>query len=327
MPQITIKMGESETRTISLSGGETVLSGLLKAGIDVPFGCQSGVCHSCILQSSSKQIPRESQKGLRDVEKSQGLFLSCCCKPQSPMDIHLAGRVDRYPTKIQSLEKIAREVWRLRLDRSIAYRPGQFVTLRHSSGITRSYSIASHPIEDDFIECHIRIYKDGKFSQLVRDHLKAGQQLELLGPYGSCVYENADKDKTLFLAGLGTGLSPLYGIARDALSQGHQGRIVLLIAAAQSGNLYYLDEITSLQNRFPSVEVHYSVQDSGNGAGAILPVSDVYAKAAEIFPSLHGCQVYICGSPSFVQKMRKESFLRGASLADIYVDEFIRAVA
>lgn len=327
MPKIITRISESEKRTISLSQGETVLSGLLREGVDVPYGCKSGVCHSCILKSNSSDIPHEAQKGLLSVEKSQGYFLSCCCRPESDIEVDLSSRIDRYPTKIQTIDKISESVWRLRLDKSIAYRSGQYLTLRHTSGITRSYSIASHPIEDDFIECHIRIYPDGKFSHLVENELKAGDCLEILGPYGKCVYEKGAKDQTLFLAGLGTGLSPLYGIVRDAKMQGHRGKVVMLIASSSSSNLYYTQEVGLLQREYSNIEVHYSVQSNETGNGAILPTSDVYSKAAEILPSLEGCQVFLCGSQSFVQRMRKDSFLRGANMSDIRVDEFIRAYA
>lgn len=327
MPLIKVRSSEGEVRRISLSRGETVLAALLKAGYDVPYGCKSGVCHSCMLKSSSSDIPMESQKGLRPVEKSQGYFLSCCCHPTATLEINLGGELDRYQTSICGLDRIADNIWRLRLKKSIAYRSGQYITLRHSSGLTRSYSIASHPVEDDFIECHIRTYADGKFSYLVENQLKAGDPLEILGPYGNCVYEKTDKHQTLFLAGLGTGLSPLYGIVRDAFSQGHLGRVVVLIAAGESTNLYYQEEMRLLQSQYPQLEVHYSVQRNSVTSSAILPVSDVYQTAAEILPDLKGCQVFLCGSSSFVQRLRKESFLRGASLNDIRVDEFLRAAA
>ena len=136
MPQISVRVGESETRTISLSPNETVLSGLLREGIDVPYGCQSGACHSCMLKSVCAKIPAEAQKGLLPVEKDQGYFLSCCCKPDKDMEINLNDSLDRYQTRIQGLDQVADDIWRLRIDKSIAYHSGQYITLRHSSGLT-----------------------------------------------------------------------------------------------------------------------------------------------------------------------------------------------
>ena len=331
MPTITIITKESETKKVTLSQGETVLSALLREGYDVPYGCRSGICHSCILRSSSKNLPRDSQRGLAPLDVSQGYFLSCSCKPSSNIEVSLATNVERYDAKVENLEKIAADIWRLRLQKVIAYKPGQYITLKHKSGVTRSYSIASHPIEDDFIECHIRVYPDGKFSDLIQRDLAVGDTLQVLGPYGNCIYDKADQDKTLFLVGSGTGLSPLYGVIREALIYGHRGRVAVLIAAADASKLYFTNEMTALQRRFPNLEIHYSIQndiaDTGQQAKAILPISNVYQKAAEIFPDLSGCKVYLCGAQSFVQRLRKESFLRGANMSDIRSDEFLRAVA
>lgn len=327
MPKITVKDAESEIKMVSLSQGETILSGLLKAGFEVPYGCRSGVCHSCVLRTSSQDIPISAQKGLRPVEKSQGYFLSCCWEPETHLVVNLSKPIERYQTKVKSLDKLADQVYRMRLDKSIVYRSGQYITLKHSSGTTRSYSISSHPVLDDYIECHIRTYDDGKFSQLVRSEIDVGDSFELLGPYGNCVYEKEDKHKTMFLAALGTGLSPIYGVLRDALTQGHKGKIVVLIANASEDNAYFRDEFDALCKKYPSVEVHYSIQSGVSKDKAMLPKSDVYETAAELFPSLSDCLVFLCGSSSFVQKMRKSCFLRGASLGDIRVDEFLRAAS
>lgn len=331
MPTITIITNEGEIKKITLSQGETVLSGLLREGYDVPYGCRSGVCHSCILRSSSTNLPRDCQKGLAPVDVSQGYFLSCNCKPASDIEVSLAANVERYDARIESLEQIAADIWKLRLEKVIAYRPGQYITLKHKTGVTRSYSIASHPTEDDFIECHIRVYPDGKFSDLIQKELTAGDTLQVLGPYGNCIYDRADQDKTLFLVGSGTGLSPLYGVIREALTHGHRGRVVVLIAALDASRLYFTEEMAALKRRFANLEIHYSIQNDNaefkQASKAILPISDVYQKAAEIFPDLSGCKVYLCGAQSFVQRLRKESFLRGANMSDIRADEFLRAVA
>ena len=207
MSLLTIKTETGETKSVSLAKGETVLDGMLNAGFDVAYGCKSGACHSCLLQSPDlDRIPNVAQKGLRSIEQSQGYFLSCKCLPEESITIHLDGVHERYLAQVLELDQIANNVWRLRLSKEMAYRPGQFLNLKHQSGVTRSYSIASHPIHDDFLECHIRAYPDGKFSQLIESELKVGDQLELSGPYGNCVYENNDKTRTLLLSGLGLSL-------------------------------------------------------------------------------------------------------------------------
>ena len=327
MPNLIVVSGDGERKQVSLAPGETVLDGLLDAGVEVSYGCKSGVCHSCLLQTPDQDaIPYEAQQGLRSVERGQGYFLSCKCKPEKPLRIQLEGVQQRYQSKVVGLDKVADSIWRLRLTKSLAYRPGQYLTLKHSSGVIRSYSIASHPIHDDFIECHIRTFPNGKFSHIVKSELKVGDSLELLGPYGRCVYEKTESSRVLFMGGMGTGLAPLYGIARDALMQGHKGQIIMLIGASQSNNLYHQSELAKLSRAHPNLKIEYSIQQLDNTT-AILPISDIYEKAAKLLPNMTGCGAYLCGNQSFVQRLRKECFLRGASLSDIKSDEFLRAVA
>ena len=53
---------------------ESVLNALLREGVDIPYGCQTGVCQSCIMKTEHSVVPRDAQKGLREVQKQQGYF-------------------------------------------------------------------------------------------------------------------------------------------------------------------------------------------------------------------------------------------------------------
>ena len=108
--------------------------------------------------------------------------------------------------------------------------------------------------------------------------------------------------------------------------QGHKGQIIMLIGASQSNNLYHQSELAKLSRAHPNLKIEYSIQQLDNTT-AILPISDIYEKAAKLLPNMTGCGAYLCGNQSFVQRLRKECFLRGASLSDIKSDEFLRAVA
>ena len=129
------------------------------------------------------------------------------------------------------------------------------------------------------------------------------------------------------MGGMGTGLAPLYGIARDALFQGHQGNIVMVIGAKERKNLYYQHQLSELAQQHPNFHVEYSVQIQSNDSDAILPDSNIYQTISELLPDMTGCEAYLCGNQSFVKKLRKDCFLRGANLADIKCDEFLRAAA
>lgn len=70
-----------EGRSIAVQANETVLNALLRAGIDVPFSCKSGVCHTCMSQCLGGVLPERAQRGLTDDLIAKHYFLPCICKP------------------------------------------------------------------------------------------------------------------------------------------------------------------------------------------------------------------------------------------------------
>ena len=324
MSTLYYKSGGSDTKEIVLDEGESVLTGLLRDGVDVPYGCKTGVCQSCMMKSEHSDVPRDAQKGLREVQKTQGYFLSCCCYPEEPMVVTLPNEYKKESTVVLEKKMLAKDVVRLRVKKTICYRPGQFMTLWKDGDVARTYSLASHPTHDDFIEFHIRVYEDGVFSSWVAKDLDAGDQISIQGPMGDCFYTREDKNQTLFLSGLGTGLAPLYGIARDALLAGHKGRMIMLVGSRHESGLYYQSELAELKNKFPQLEVRYSVQEiSPELLATQSRETDIYSTAKMLMPDFTGAKVFLCGADSFVRKMKKQCFLSGANMGDIYSDTFL----
>ncbi len=302
---------------VKLSKGESVLNGLLRYGIDVPYGCRNGVCQSCLMKSTiGDEVPFDAQKGLRSAQKDQGYFLSCCCQPERSMTVSISDLYKKEESVVLEKAQLSPTVVRLRLSKAICYRPGQFATLWKDDTIARTYSIASNSSHDDFLEFHVRVYPDGVFSNWVADEVKEGDVIQVQGAMGDCFYTSDCKDHPLFLSGLGTGLAPLYGIVRDALLQGHKQDIVMLLGAKTKDSLYYQAEIGKLSNDYPQLRVYYSVAE-------LQEDDHVYAKAQSLIPDFTGYRVFLSGGDSFVQKMRKQCFLAGANMTDISADIFL----
>ncbi len=324
MTQLYFKGESSEITKVQLAEGETVLNGLLRNGVDVPYGCRTGVCQSCIMVSPNNEVPRTAQKGLREVQKQQGYFLSCCCQPKEPMVVSLSDYFKKESTTVLGKEFLSDTVVRIRLSKAICYRPGQYATLWKNAQIARTYSLVSHPTADNFLEFHVRVYPDGVFSNWVKDGMQIGDSLEIQGPMGDCYYTVEDKDQTMLLSGLGTGLAPLFGVARDALIQGHRGRILMLLGARTQEGVYYEKELADLQQRYPNFEVRFSVREMAPEFQARAGYSsDIYTLAKMLMPDLSNCKVFLAGGASFVRKMKRQCFLAKANMGDIAADTFL----
>jgi NAD(P)H-flavin reductase len=310
-----------EEQAFACEAGESVLDCLTRHGVLLPSSCQNGVCQTCMMHAIDGDIPEAAQKGLKDTLKVQGYFLACVCRPQSDMEIRQAeieGR--RHEGKVSALERLNADVMRLRLRPNIplSYQAGQFINLIHQN-VIRSYSVASLPREGE-LELHIKLVPNGRMSSWVHQELKVDDDIAFYGPAGDCFYVPGKQEQPLLLVGTGTGLAPLYGIVRDAVSQGHSGAIHLFHGSLHQDGLYLVDALQALaaahENiRYTPCVLHGDAPDGG----AVGSIDDVVMQA---MPDLAGWRVYLCGDPEIVRRLQSRVYLGGASMQEIHADAF-----
>ncbi|MCL4215855.1 MAG: 2Fe-2S iron-sulfur cluster binding domain-containing protein [Candidatus Hydrogenedentes bacterium] len=315
-------------QTYQAAAGETVLDLLEREGYAVPSSCRSGVCQSCLLRATKGVPPGAAQSGVKDTLRAQGYFLSCRCEPVEDMDVEMPGEgVAKYGTTITGIEWLSKTVIELRTTRpeGFDYCAGQFATLISPEGVARSYSIASVPELDDDLVFQIALLPNGAMSGWLAEHAKPGTTLDVQGPNGACFYVAGKPDQSLVLAGTGTGLAPLFGIARDALRQGHAAAVHLFHGSLASEGLYLVDALRALAEKHDNF--HYYPCALNGPAPAGIHVGALDSHLLERLPSLTGHRAYLCGAPEFVKLMQRKVFLAGVSLPEILADSFLPAKA
>ncbi len=321
MPVITF-----EGKRYECAPEETILEGLERQGVLLPSSCRAGSCQTCMMRAVSGEPTPESQQGIKDTLRVQGYFLACMCKPREDMEISLAATSEKRKAEVIEKRWMNEQVIRLRLkSEGFDYIPGQFINLvRAEDGLTRSYSLASLPDDEDFLELHVRHIPGGKVSGWVHSTLKKGDRVTISPATGDCFYTPGQPTQNLLLIGTGTGLAPLYGILRDALRQGHQGDIHLYHGSSTVEGLYLVDELKALDAAHANVHYHPCVSQGTPPAGIASGRAD--QKALEEIGKLGGWRIYLCGREDMVKSARQKAFLSGASLKDIYADPFVPAV-
>jgi ring-1,2-phenylacetyl-CoA epoxidase subunit PaaE len=68
---------------ITVKEGDTVLDAAIKADLDPPFSCQSGVCTTCRAKLLSGKVHMKEREGLTDGEVEAGYILTCQSHPIS----------------------------------------------------------------------------------------------------------------------------------------------------------------------------------------------------------------------------------------------------
>lgn len=269
-------------------------------------------------------VPPKAQAGLKEAWKELGYFLACSCAPEGDLTASPVGDGLRIRAKLVGLDNLSPTVKRVRLAYldPFDYRAGQYISLSNGE-VSRSYSIASLP-RDEVIELHVRLIKGGRMSEWLADRARLGHEVALTGPFGTCFYVRGTPDTPLLLAGTGTGLAPLWAVARDAIESGHRGQIVLFHGAANEAGLYLRDELASLERDKAHFSYHPVVLQGGAGA---LRQGSLERAVVETFPKLTGWRACVAGDPDIVAKLRKAIFLAGAASRDILADAFIPSAA
>jgi NAD(P)H-flavin reductase/ferredoxin len=308
---------------VALDPEETVLEGLLRAGVPVPNACRAGACQSCLVRATDGAPPPTAQIGLKETLRRQGYFLACVACPDADLTVATEDAAAlAVPAHVERVDHLSWDVLRVRLalDGEFAYEPGQFITLLRADGLARPYSIASLPDDMDGIELHVRLVAGGLMSGWLASPGTLGASLRVRGPSGSCFYVPGRPEQPLLLVGTGAGLAPLWGIARAALRGGHHGPIRLFHGARNADGLYLTSELRELAERHPPFEYIPCAMNAGSGAG--LSEGPVDAIVAQRLPSLKGQRVFLCGHPELVFALRRKAFLAGAALNEIHADAF-----
>jgi len=293
---------------------ETVLQVFMRHGVTVPFSCGNGVCHVCLQRCEKGHVPPKAQKGLRETLKKLGYFLTCKCVPEDTMRITGPRDSDLFNRAVvYKKELLAPDVYRLLLEPAtqLYYHAGQFINIRNQQGETRSYSLASVPQNDYFLEVHVKRVSGGIMSNWVFDELSENDELEFQGPMGSNYYISGEQNQSLLLIGTGTGLSPLLGIIRDALSSGHNGPVYLYHGSRHAQGLYLQSVLETLSEQYDNFHPVSCV------SGYARPGNYQTGRASDIaladHADLKGWRVYLCGHPKMVENMQHAVQVAGAN--------------
>jgi ferredoxin-NADP reductase/ferredoxin len=317
MPRV--RVGDRELRC---DAGELLLDVLARAELPVAAGCRAGACQSCLVRIAGVAPPPAAQRGLWPAQIAQGFALSCQMPVEDDCEVVVGDGRRALTVEVEEISRPAPEIacLRLRPKEPFSYLPGQFVHVVHPAGVARPYSLAGLPT-DTALEIHVRRLAGGAVSPWLCDELRPGDELTLRGPAGSTCYTPDALEQPLLLAGVGTGLAPLMGIARAALAAGHRGAITFLHAARERSGLYAHAALRAL-----SAEGRVAYQGwvlAGGAPAESIEEGDATAAVATWARANPKGRVFLCGSLDFVKAAQRKAFLAGVGSKDILADTFL----
>jgi len=299
---------------------ESVLTCLTRHQQNLPSSCQSGVCQTCMMRATTGNIPEKAQQGLKPTQKAQGYFLACVCNPTENMTVEQAESLNQFTSTICEKSKLNQDIIRIRITKpdGFDYRPGQFINIiRDNGALIRSYSLAS--VADESLELHIKALPNGAMSHWIENGLQVGDNITFQGPSGDCFYLDNKPEQPILMVGISTGLAPLYGIVRDALAQGHSGKINIYHASLATEGLYYIDEMRALADSHANISYTPCVLHGPAPEGGEVGAVDKIIAAIGDFTNQ---KVFLCGDPPIVNTLRQKVYLGGAHMMEILSDPF-----
>ena len=185
--------------------------------------------------------------------------------------------------------------------------PGQWLSLKTNKPdgeeITRAYSIASLPSDDNrFAFCLNRV-QDGFMSNFLCD-MKASSRILCQGPFGDFILRPPMRD-TLFIA-TGTGIAPfrsmLHWLLADS-SRHENHKLWLLFGSRTQPDIYYHDEFLKLANEHANF--HYMPTLSRGGPDWRGLRGYVQEHVPEIVQGCTDLRAYICGLDKMIKANRE----------------------
>ncbi|HUW76341.1 MAG TPA: 2Fe-2S iron-sulfur cluster-binding protein, partial [Gallionella sp.] len=200
----------------------------LRAGVSLNYGCSNGNCGECRARLISGEVKKVHAHDyvLSQAEKDAGVILMCSCAAVNDVVIEagVAGAQDipeqQLATRVKSVEVFNPQVAALHLQaprsQRLHFLAGQSVRLS-AQGISGEYAIASCPCEERHIEIQVLRKPADAFAELLFGGLKANDSVEVEGPYGEFVLEDAS-DRPLVFVAFGVGFAPIKSLIQHAMS-------------------------------------------------------------------------------------------------------------
>jgi ferredoxin-NAD(P)+ reductase (naphthalene dioxygenase ferredoxin-specific) len=319
--------------TIDCPFPKTILDAALDAGVDYPFGCQSGSCGACKtrLIAGEVELADHSELALSAQERQAGLILACRATPKTDCTVVFSedSEAHRHPVRslagrVVATERMTHDILLVRIgfaenEAPLAFSAGQFASLSFAGAPARDYSMANKPGQT-MLEFHIRHVPNGVVSTLVHRADIVGQPVTVKGPYGVSYLRHEHAAPFLAVAG-GSGLAPIASIIETALQLGMKQRIVLYFGARAERDLYYVDRFGSLARTYSNLQYvpvlsNVGSHETGRRTGFLADA--IRADHAD----LRGWKTYIAGPPPMVDTVTQAVQALGVSSADCHTDPF-----
>ncbi|MBC8211273.1 MAG: 2Fe-2S iron-sulfur cluster binding domain-containing protein [Gammaproteobacteria bacterium] len=234
------------------SSKQSLLRAGLESGLNMIYGCDGGNCGKCLVRlvSGTTERLRHSDFVLSQSQKDRQQLLSCCHAASSDVVME-AVEIDSVSeiaeqtidTRVYRMDRLSESVMSVVLKtprgQPLSFLAGQYVTLSMNGSLQRNKSIASCPCDGMHLEVHVKAREHDPFSEYVFKRLKKNERVQINGPHGEFVLDDAS-DRPLLLIAFDSGFSSIKSLIEHAIAL-EKNQPIKLYWMMSAGNQPYLE--------------------------------------------------------------------------------------
>lgn len=227
MSSYNVKISEQEFE-FKCEEGDTILRAALRAGLGMPYECNSGGCGACKIEVLEGNVDDiwEGAPGLSPRDIKKGRKLSCQCIPTEDLEIKVRLNPEAMPVHkpiksaavLFEINKLTDDMaeFCFKTEHAAKFEAGQFALLDFP-GITgsRGYSMCNLPNEEGEWRFIIKKMPGGSATTRLFEDYEVGAEIVIDGPYG-LAYLKPEIPRDIVCVGGGSGLSPEMSIIKAA---------------------------------------------------------------------------------------------------------------
>ncbi|WAF77568.1 NO-inducible flavohemoprotein [Aeromonas dhakensis] len=207
------------------------------------------------------------------------------------------------------------------------FKPGQYLSIKLVHPELEYQEIRQYSLSDAPNGQHYRISvkrePQGQVSNLLHDHLQAGDQVELMPPTGD-FYLKADGHTPVVLLSAGVGVTPMMSMLNQLLASSHQADITWLHACEQGTVHAFREDIQQKSRQHANLlsRVWYREPQASDVQGEEYHhagTMDLSAVQERITPQAH---YYFCGPLGFMQAVKQQLIAAGIPAGQLHYEVF-----
>jgi toluene monooxygenase electron transfer component len=324
----------------SCDGLDTITRAGLKAGLGMPYECNSGGCGTCRFELVEGEVENlyPNAPVLTERDRKRGRQLACQSRPKG--DVTIRQRLeDLYVPRVQPRRQafeylgatpITHDIseFKFRAPQPQAFLPGQYALLSFDGvAAPRAYSMSNiADAKTTDWEFQIRRKPGGAATTALFDALKPGAAVQIDGPYGHA-YLREDSPRDVTCVAGGSGISPMLSIVRGiAASPKMKDRTVHFFMGGRAPrDICGEKELSQLPGFGKTIHFHPAISEpgletSGDWSGRFGLIHEIVAR-------MHGDRMaefewYFAGPPPMVNAMADVLRLSGVPLEQQHFDRY-----